>query len=145
MPQNGLDVLAADSGNTADAFELLASSVTAQRLNEISQSYDHVIIDTPPVLAFADALIWAKSADAVILTSFAGQTTGPDLKRAKERLAQINANVLGTVLNNVEVGHSYYGYGYNYARNGRSKTNARRAHRKMLLPMQTPKPKADSS
>ena len=145
VPQNGLDVLAADSGNTADAFELLASSLTAQRLNEISQSYDHVIIDTPPVLAFADALIWAKSADAVILTSFAGQTTGPDLKKAKERLAQINANVLGTVLSNVEVGHRYYPYGYDYTRNVRSKTNARQAHRKMLLPMQTPKPKADGS
>jgi len=145
MPQNGLDVLAADSGNTANAFELLASSLTAQRLNEISQSYDHVIIDTPPVLAFADALIWAKSADAVILTCFAGQTAGPDLKKAKERLAQINANVLGTVLSNVEVGHSYYRYGYNYTRNGRSKANARRANRKMLLPMHAAKPKADGS
>lgn len=146
-PSNGLHVLAADSRNTTDAFELLASSLTAQRMNEISQRYDHVIIDTPPVLAFADALIWAKVADGVILTSFAGQTTASDLKEAKERLAEINdVRVLGTILSNVEVGHSYYRYGYNYyARNARSKRSVKRARRKMLLPMQTRKDNTNRS
>jgi len=140
MPSNGLDVLAADSRNTTDAFELLASSLTVQRMNEISQRYDHVIIDTPPMLAFPDALIWAKVADGVILTSFAGQTTASDLKEANDRLAQTNVKILGTILGNVEVDHSYYRYGYNYyTRNTRSKGNAKRVHRKMLLPMQTPK------
>jgi len=146
MPSSGLHVLAADSHNTDNAFELLASSVTVQRLSEIGQGYDHVIIDTPPVLAFADALIWAKFADGVILTCFAGLTTSPNLKKAKERLARINANVLGTVLGNVEVDDSYhpYGYGY-YPRGGRPKAQAKRIRSKVLLPMNTPKPKVDKS
>jgi len=140
MPSTGLDVLAADSHNRADAYELLALPLTAQYINTISEKYDHVIIDSPPVLAFPDALMWAKIADAVILVSFAGQTTAPDLREASEKLAQINVNVLGTVLSNVEAGHSYYRYGHNYyAQNARSRKNAKRAAAKLLLPMQSQK------
>jgi len=144
VPSSRLDVIAADSSNTDGAFELLASSVTVQRLSEIGQGYDHVIIDTPPVLAFADALIWAKVADGVILTCFAGLTTSPNLKKAKERLARINANVLGTVLSNVEVDDSYhpYGYGY-YPRGGRSDAHAKRVKSKLLLPVKNPGPQAE--
>jgi len=140
---NGLDVLAADAGNISDAFELLAASITEQRLDELAQNYDHVIIDTPPVLAFADALIWAKVADGVVLTCFAGQTTGPNLLKAKQRLVQMGANVLGTVLSNVELDDSYQPYGYHYySRGGRSKSEAKRIRKKMLLPMKPSKPNA---
>jgi len=146
VPSSRLDIIAADSSNAEGVFELLASSVTVQRLSEIGQGYDHVIIDTPPVLAFADALIWARVADGVILTCFAGLTTSPNLKKAKERLARINANVLGTVVSNVEVDDSYhpYGYGY-YSRGGHSRAHAKLIRSKMLLPMNTPKPKVDKS
>jgi succinoglycan biosynthesis transport protein ExoP len=134
---NGLDILAADSGNISDAFELLAASVTEQRLNEIAREYDHVIIDTAPVLAFADALVWAKVVDGVILTCFAGQTTGPNLTKARQRLMQINANVIGTVLSNVELDDSYHPYGYHYySRGSRSRARVRRTRRKMLLPIE---------
>ena len=134
IPATGLDVLAANSRNRDDACELLAMPGARERIKTISQAYDHVIIDTPPVLAFPDALVWAKMADAVILTSFAGQTTAPDLREATEKLAQINANVLGTVLSNVRAHHSYYRYGHNYyAQNARSRKNAKQAAAKLLL------------
>ena len=143
---NGLDVLAADPSNIADAFELLVATVTGQRLNEIGRNYDHVIIDTPPVLAFADALVWAKVADGVILTCFAGQTTGPNLAKAKQRLVQMGANVLGTVLSNVDLDDGYHPYGYHYyARGSRSRAGAKRVRKKMLLPMRSPNPKPNKS
>jgi receptor protein-tyrosine kinase len=134
IPSTNLDVLPADSRNMTDAYELLALPMTPRYINNISQKYDHVIIDTPPVLAFPDALMWAKIADAVILTTFAGQTIAPDLKRTKERLAEINVRVLGTILSNVPIDRSYYRYGYNYyAQNGRSRKNADKANAKALL------------
>jgi succinoglycan biosynthesis transport protein ExoP len=110
-----LNVLASHSCNGVDAYELITSSVIAKQIDKLSNSYDCVIIDTPPMLAFPDALLWAKIAGAVILTSFAGQTTSSDLKEAKQRLIQINVKVLGTVLSNIRTNHGYYRYNYNYA------------------------------
>jgi len=138
IPSSGLDVLPADSHNSADAYELLASPLMAQYINAISQRYDQIIIDAPPVLAFPDALVWAKIADAVLLTSFAGQTTAPDLKEAKERLTEINARVLGTVLSNVRADQGYFRYGYShYAQSASEVKNNKRTLEKLLLPMQS--------
>ncbi|MHC4527376.1 MAG: polysaccharide biosynthesis tyrosine autokinase, partial [Planctomycetota bacterium] len=140
IPSIGLDVLAADSRNAADAFELLALPLTAQHIDEVSTNYDHVIIDTPPVLAFPDALLWAKMADAVILTCFASQTTAPDLKEAKQKLAQLKVKILGTVLANVPISQGYYRYGYSYyAQQDKSRKGSRAAKAKnLLLPMNNP-------
>ena len=135
IASTGLDVLAADPHSRTNGYELLASPGTRQCIDMLSQNYDHVIIDTPPVLAFPDALIWAKFGDGVILTSFAGRTTTSELKEAKEQLTQINVRLLGIVLSNVE--QSYYRYRYNYyAQNAKSRKVVRRAKRK-LLPMQS--------
>ena len=136
IPSTGLDVLVADSHNRADAYELLASPDAMQHINIISQKYDHVIIDTPPMLGFPDALIWAKIGDAVILTSFAGRTTTPDLREAKERLTQINVRVLGIVLNNVRVEQSFCRRSYNYyAQADKSGKKTKQANTELLLPM----------
>jgi capsular exopolysaccharide synthesis family protein len=135
ITSSGLDVLAADSHNKADAYELLNLPLAAQRISTVSQKYDHVIIDTPPILAYPDALVWAKMADAVILVSLAGKTIAPDLKEAKEKFVQINAKVLGTVLGNVRAGYGYYRYGYNYCtQDVRQKTSRSSATKNRLLP-----------
>jgi len=110
----GLHILAADRRNASDALDLLSQAHTAEVIQSIGTGYDHVIIDTPPVLASADALVWAKMADAVIMTCFAERTSSPDLREAIGRLEQIGVRVLGTVLNNVRVTDSYYRYGYGY-------------------------------
>jgi len=140
VSSNGLYVLAADSQSSIDPYELLASPRMAEQVNNISEEYDHVIIDTPPVLAFPDALLWAKAAGAVILTGFADQTTSPDLKETKERLNEIGVRILGTVLSNVPVDRSYYRYGYGYYAQGRhTKRNGRNAaKRPLLLPTDNP-------
>jgi len=136
MADTGLDVLSADSHNSSDAYELLALPRTAKKINSVAEQYDHVVIDSPPVLAFPDALLWAKIAGAVVLTSFAGQTTAPDLKEAKEKLSQINVKLLGTILSNVPARHSYYRYAYGYYdRNGRGKQKQSPRDKKLLLPI----------
>ncbi len=123
----GLHVLACDSQDTSDPYELLILPSTAAQINKLAERYDHVIIDTPPVLAFPDALILAKIAGCVILASFAGHTTTGDLRETRDRLTQINVRILGTVMGNVHIGHTYYRYGYQYYSQG-GKTGHTRVH-----------------
>ncbi|MEJ2702787.1 MAG: polysaccharide biosynthesis tyrosine autokinase, partial [Sedimentisphaerales bacterium] len=129
----GLDVLAADFTDATDAYEILAQPSVTRIINSISKKYDHVIVDTPPVLGFPDAMMWAKIGDAAILISYAGHTTMPDLREAKERLAQIGVKVLGTVLSSVQAGHGYYRHGHSYYAQVRDP--ARVSRRKLMFSM----------
>lgn len=135
VPESGLHVLAANPRSLADVYELLASSTAAQQMDRLSREYDHVIVDTPPALAFPDALVWAKMTDAAILVGFAGQTTAPDLKEAKERFKRARVQVLGAILSNVTTEHSLYRYGYGY-RAGEVPASPRssRHNKKLMLP-----------
>jgi succinoglycan biosynthesis transport protein ExoP len=141
VPSAGFDVLTTDSGNRPDGLELLSHPHISKCINVISEKYDHVIIDSPPVLAFPDALLWAKMADGVILTSFAGRTEERDIKETLDRLAQVNIKVLGMVLNNVNINCSYNRYGYNYySSQGEDGTGHRRRNNRAILLLTTKEP-----
>jgi len=111
----GLDILPAISCKTSEIYKLIANWQTNELVNVLSHQYDHIIIDTPPVLAVPDALLWAKMAEAVLLTGFSGYTEGPSVKETLERFVQINVKVIGIVLNNVPLNYSYNSYGYGYS------------------------------
>ena len=113
-PLTGLDVLTADGRNSGEAIELLEKPQAAQCLARISEKYDHVIVDTPPVLAAPDARLWARMVDAVVLSTFIGQTQSPELKQALKELSNIRVNILGNILCNVPRSENYYRYGYGY-------------------------------
>jgi Mrp family chromosome partitioning ATPase/uncharacterized protein involved in exopolysaccharide biosynthesis len=87
-------------------------------LQELAKSFDLVILDTPPVLATADAGILAALADGVLLVVRAGQTDRVAAKRAHQQLVNVGARVVGTVLNDPGGEVSQYGdyyYPYDYA------------------------------
>jgi capsular exopolysaccharide synthesis family protein len=90
--------------------EALASDRMQELLNIWSAEYDRVIIDTPPLLPFADALMLSTFADGVILVTRSGVSRNKALLRAKELLARTRANILGFVLNAVRRPEYYYQY-----------------------------------
>ena len=86
-------------------------------LGELAKSFDLVILDTPPVLATADAGILASIADGVLLVVRAGQTDRVAAKRAHQQLVNVGASIVGTVLNDPggevsQFGDYYYPYDY---------------------------------
>ena len=107
----GLHVVPAGT-RPADPTGLLDSLRMQELLTVWRTEYDHIIIDTPPVLPFADAMVLAARADGVILVARSGMSRAAALLRAREVLERSGANLLGIVLNAVRSRESYYGYGY---------------------------------
>src|SRR4030043_1663872 len=95
-------------------------------LGSLGPRVDHLILDSPPVLGFADSVILSTFVDGVILVAVGGKTPKETLQRAKEVLHQVNAKILGVVINRVnihrgEYGYYYYRYHYYYGRDGKKK------------------------
>jgi succinoglycan biosynthesis transport protein ExoP len=97
--------------------ELLGSTVMKDYIARWRNEFDHVVIDTPPCLSVTDAVLLSPEADRVILVARAGKTTKIALRRACDLLSQVNAKVMGVVLNalNMNSAEGYYYYGGRYS------------------------------
>jgi capsular exopolysaccharide synthesis family protein len=102
--------------NPLNPFEILRSSRFSEFLKEAYQEYDFLFFDAPPIMPVADATEIAPLLDGVLLVYKVGKIGRGVLKRAKMALDNINAKVLGVVLNNVrpEVGPEYFKYQTQY-------------------------------
>ena len=94
--------------------ELLGSNVMRDFIARWRNEFDHIVIDTPPCLAVTDAVLLSPEVDRVILVARSGQTTRPALRRACDLLLQVNARVMGIVLNALNL-QSTGGYYYYYS------------------------------
>ncbi|UTR06221.1 CpsD/CapB family tyrosine-protein kinase [Alkalihalobacillus sp. LMS6] len=90
--------------------ELLNSKMMELVINEASQNFDVVILDTPPVMAVADAQILSSKVDGTIIVTSSGKTDRDQLEKAKANLEKAKANLLGVVLNNKPIDQSTYYY-----------------------------------
>jgi Mrp family chromosome partitioning ATPase len=79
-------------------------------IREGRKEYDHIIIDSPPVLSVTDAVLLAVQADMVTLVVRSGQTTMGAIRNARDLLLHVKAPLRGIVLNAVDVQSpdSYY-------------------------------------
>jgi succinoglycan biosynthesis transport protein ExoP len=94
--------------------EILASPKMQQLMAAWRTEYDHIIVDTPPLLPFADALVLSARADGVILVTRSGVSRRKALLRARDVLGRSGAKVLGFVLNAVRRPEYYYEYPESY-------------------------------
>jgi capsular exopolysaccharide synthesis family protein len=95
--------------------ELLQTHTFARLLAQMGRDYDRVVIDSPPVSAVSDATIISTQVDGTILVVKASRTTRQQLRHSFRVLADVNARVLGAVLNHVDTSaHQYAGYYYAY-------------------------------
>lgn len=116
--------------------ELVGSPALLSILHLLSEMYDYVFVDSPPVSVVTDAAILSRLVDGVILVARAEETTKQALNISKKNLEDVNANILGVVLNDFNPrAHSYggyyrsYSYGYSYE-GDKGKTSKRRKEKR---------------
>ena len=99
--------------------ELLGSDEMRRLLTTLSEKFTHIIVDSPPAISFTDASILSTFVDGVILVVHGGRSSRAVVRRAKQQLLDVGANIFGIVLNNVKMeSHDYYYAGYsNYYKN----------------------------
>ena len=93
--------------------ELLGSKVMDQLISELSEEYDIILFDTPPLLAVTDAQILGSRCDAVVLIVKNNRTEKKELVKAKELLDKTNVNLIGVIMNGADrknFSHDYYYY-----------------------------------
>lgn len=125
------------SGNSApNPAELLTSERMKKIIAMNVRAFDHVIIDTAPILGLADAMVLSRQVDGVILVASAGKTGKDSIKASVKRMAQVRAPLLGVVLNAVDLespDYAYYSsYYYNYESEEDTAGGARRGKRGLL-------------
>ena len=94
--------------------ELVGSKRMKRLIEEVSEQFDVILIDTPPIVAVTDAAILAQEVDGVILVLASGEVNKDFAQRAKELLDKVGAKILGAVLNKADMKTSEYYYYYYY-------------------------------
>jgi capsular exopolysaccharide synthesis family protein len=91
--------------------DLMASEQMKAFIQQLRETYDYVLLDTPPVLSVTDPLIVSSLADGIVLVVRQGACTRAMLTRAAEMFRDVGAKVYGFVLNGVDSSlPEYYGY-----------------------------------
>jgi len=102
--------------------EILASTKMKELIDELSEKYDYVLFDTPPVSVVTDAAVLSRYVDGVVLVVRQGHVTIETAKIAMKNLQAVNAPVIGAIMNDFDtktVGKAsgyYYSYEYDYSK-----------------------------
>jgi capsular exopolysaccharide synthesis family protein len=129
--------------HVSNPAELLGSLAMKSLLETLSERFDSVILDTPPLCVVTDAAVLGTLTDGVLVVARMGSTHSETLQQSVEEIRGLGAHVVGTVLTDVTQREDRYGYRYGYYQyyyeedgngNGRQetgrkkkKTNERRA------------------
>jgi Mrp family chromosome partitioning ATPase len=97
-----------------NAAELLTGNRLAVLIDRLLETFDHVVIDSPPVMGLADAPLIASRVEGVVYAVESHHIRSTLVKTALARLSGAHARVFGAVLTKFEAKKGSYGYGYEY-------------------------------
>jgi succinoglycan biosynthesis transport protein ExoP len=115
FPMSDLGFTAMSAGPIPpNAAELLTGNRLGILLDRLLERFDHVVIDSPPVMGLADAPLIASRVEGVVYAVESHGIRSSLVKTALGRLAAANARIFGGVLTKFEARKAHYGYGYEY-------------------------------
>ena len=94
--------------------ELIGSDQMQNLITHLKKTFDHVVIDSPPVASFTDGVLLSSTCDGVVLVVHANECSRKVALRAQQSLEEVGAKILGVVLNRVDTRSPDYYYGYRY-------------------------------
>ncbi|WP_373883610.1 polysaccharide biosynthesis tyrosine autokinase [Acinetobacter pittii] len=109
-----LDVITRGKSPT-NPSEILSSAQFKDLLEKVQSQYDHIIIDTPPVLAVTDGIIISQYTGVNLIVARYAKSQMKELELTLNRFEQAGVKVNGFILNDIQRASAGYGYGYNYA------------------------------
>jgi capsular exopolysaccharide synthesis family protein len=121
--------------------ELLASVWMDQLIEALGKQYDVLLFDAPPILPVTDAVLLAAKTKHLLWVVFAGKTRADALRRAREALAQVDAKIVGVVLNRMASGRGYGYYYYYYSKDGTK--HKRKVEKPSFVPVLRPSVSGD--
>lgn len=119
------------SGNVSkNPFELVTSDILKKLIAEVGKKYDRVVIDSPPILAVSDPLILASLSDGSLYVTKFDRSKRHLSKKCIEQLQSGGVNIIGAIINEVDLRKARYSYYYNnYYYQNRYYTDYYRKHR----------------
>lgn len=128
LPENPNLCLLPSGPFSAKAEDLIDSGHMKALMIALRDSFDFVVIDSPPVILFSDARVLATLADRVVLVGRYGLTTRRAITRCAQILDQVGAPAMGVVLNDIDFAspdYHYYNYGFSRSITGKLEYYAR--------------------
>jgi tyrosine-protein kinase Etk/Wzc len=113
LPDVGVDLIPRGS-MVLNPAELLVMGDLEETLEQLKSFYNHIVIDSPPILGATDAAIIGKHVDATFLVVKEGRYTAQELEVSFKRFQQVGVKTNGFIINDMKEGSSYYPY-YGYA------------------------------
>jgi capsular exopolysaccharide synthesis family protein len=92
--------------------ELLSSGRMDHLIQGLRKDFDHVILDTPPLMPVADSFILAAKCSCVVMVIRGGETPREVVQMARQKLEKSEAVLAGVVLNSIDLNDPYYYYSY---------------------------------
>jgi capsular exopolysaccharide synthesis family protein len=92
--------------------ELIGSERMKEMLRALGTQYDHILIDSPPLMYVTDPVILSTLVDGVIIVVHGGKSSRDVVRQSRQMLANVGAKIFGVVLNNVNHSHKSYGDSY---------------------------------
>lgn len=98
-----------------NAMELLGSAKMKLILEQLSQKFDYILLDSPALLPVGDAIALATNVDGVVLVTRQFYCKEEDLRETYKQISDLNSHILGVVVNDVKQTRSYYNNKYKYS------------------------------
>ena len=111
--------LPTDAFTPPSAAELLSGDRFERLIGDLLVEYDHVLVDSPPILGLSDAPVISRAVEGCVLVVEAEGVAVRGIRSSMERLRMVGAHIFGVILTKVDQKSDGYGYGYGYGYGGR--------------------------